>query len=224
MPAPLRRLKLCADGTHTIEIASAGLTYHSRYGAIQESQHVFIESGLRIAIQAGTPLRILEIGFGTGLNAFLSAIETIEQGPKLHYHALEAFPLEPELYRALNYPDMLGHPELFQALHDAAWEQEVSLHEHFLLEKHQIDFLKFRPTKRYQLIFFDAFAPEIQPELWTQDFFETLGCLMMPGGILTTYCSKGCVRRAMQAAGWAVTKIPGPPGKREIVRATWCME
>ncbi len=222
MQEEARLLKLSDDGSHTIVLEKSGLSYHSIHGAIQESQHVFIKTGLQLAIQTfEAPLNILELGFGTGLNAFLTALATLKNGPVIHYHSLEAFPLEPGLTYSLNYSELLGHATIFRALHDADWGGEVTIHENFILEKQQCDFRDFHSEKHFQLIYFDAFAPEAQPALWSQSMFENLGHLMTSGGMMTTYCSKGSVRRAMQAAGWQVSKLPGPPGKREIVRARW---
>jgi tRNA U34 5-methylaminomethyl-2-thiouridine-forming methyltransferase MnmC len=211
-----RRLRLTEDGSHTVEVAGSELSYHSTRGAIQESKHVFIEAGLHEAIKLfpGGRLSILEMGFGTGLNALLTAMEAERQARLLHYVSVETFPLEKEIIAGLNYPALLGGQELFRALHEAPWDQAVQLLPAFLLEKRHSGLLEFSTALRFQLIYYDAFAPDAQPELWTQSVFEKLASLSAPGALLTTYCSKGSVRRAMQAAGWAVEKLPGPPGKR----------
>ncbi len=215
-----RKLRLTDDGSHTIEVPEKGLSYHSTRGAIQESQHVFIEAGLQSAMQLfDGPLRVFEMGFGTGLNAFLTAIESERKQRHILYTSLEAFPLEPALLAGLNYTVILGEANLFWAIHGAEWGSSVEIHPHFQLEKRHVDLLQDESKGPFHLIFFDAFAPDAQPELWTEQVFRILANKTVTGGLLTTYCSKGSVRRAMQAAGWQVHKLPGPPGKREMVRA-----
>jgi tRNA U34 5-methylaminomethyl-2-thiouridine-forming methyltransferase MnmC len=199
---------------------ASGVTYHSTRGAIQESQHVFMEAGLHAVrkIFPEQPLNILEMGFGTGLNAFMTAIEALHSSP-IYYTSLETSPLPPDVAGALNYYDRLGHGALFTDIQQAPWDTDVRIHDTFLLHKKIADLLSFSSELHYHLIYFDAFAPEAQPELWTEDIFRKLAACTTKGGMLTTYCSKGTVRRAMQAAGWKVEKLPGPPGKREMVRA-----
>ena len=221
MEGARRKLIFTDDGSHSVIHEESGVTYHSTRGAIQESQHVFITSGLAAARTAfpGAPLAILEIGFGTGLNAFLTAIEALHAPQIIRYTSLDAYPLDLTTATALNYPDILGHEELFSAIQLAQWNMQVPIHATFYLEKRSDDLRTFSCAEKYHLIYFDAFAPEAQPELWTEAVFAGLAACCVPGAILVTYCSKGSVRRAMGAAGWTVHKIPGPPGKREIVRA-----
>lgn len=217
-----RALVLTGDGSHTVVENGAALSYHSMHGAIQESQYVFVETGLREATRRFPEgvLRVFEVGFGTGLNALLSAIAADRMRRKLHYIALEKFPLEAAVVERLNYPALLGSQEFFSALHYAPWEEPVAVSSFFLLEKHCRDLLDFSPLPGIQLIYFDAFAPDAQPELWTQAVFEKLFCAANPQCVLSTYCSKSVVRHAMEAAGWQIEKLPGPHGKREIVRAS----
>jgi tRNA U34 5-methylaminomethyl-2-thiouridine-forming methyltransferase MnmC len=182
---------------------------------------VFIEAGLH-AVQKSFPgehLRILEMGFGTGLNAFMTAIEALRSDVAIRYTAIEAFPLDLATAISLNYPEQLGHEGLFNAIHLATWNTLSHIHETFNLKKREVDLLHFMPAEKYHLIYFDAFAPEAQPELWTEAVFAMLAENTEEHGLLVTYCSKGIVRRAMQAAGWKVEKLPGPKGKREMVRA-----
>lgn len=224
------------DGSHTISIPSMEVTYHSHHGAIQESMHVFIRAGMDEWIRqhpGQQPLHILEMGLGTGLNALLTAMEAAKYRLPIHYTALELYPLSVEQASTLNYCSQLDQhawQPVFEQLHTCSWEEDQVLTPYFTLHKTKTDLvfystnqsrmpsgLRFAPL--INLVYFDAFAPSAQPELWTKEVFEKLYGLLRPGGLLVTYCSKGDVRRAMQAAGFAIEKIPGPPGKREMVRA-----
>jgi len=217
-----REVILTADGSATIAIPEINATYHSKHGAIRESMHVFIETGLRHLPQqpAGNTIHLFEMGFGTGLNALLTLQEAMAAGQNIHYHAIELFPLPEEKIAALNYGEQLNMPSLFHQLHQCPWEEDVPINEHFTLYKTNQPLEQFTTTQLYDLVYYDAFAPGHQPELWTKEIFRSLYNQLQPNGILVTYCSKGEVRRAMQAAGLSVAKLPGPPGKREIVRAT----
>lgn len=210
-----------SDGSHTIAIPEMQVTYHSKHGAIQESMHVFIEAGLRYQLQRTEgPLNILEMGFGTGLNALLTWLEP--GGRLIRYESLEAFPIDMEMASQLNYGSALADPTAarkLQQLHEAPWNQWVQPDDLFHLQKHQVKLAEFESNEQYDLIYFDAFAPGAQPDLWTESIFRKLFGYTKPGGVLVTYCSKGDVRRAMQAAGFQIEKIPGPPGKREMIRA-----
>jgi len=211
-----RKIMLTGDGSPTVAIPEMGVTYHSRHGALQESRHVFIEAGLHFMLQqVEGSLSILEMGFGTGLNALLTAAEAAAHGRSIHYTALEALPLSREEYSGLEFPDR----ETLATLHDAAWDAAVLINPHFTLYKLQTRLEDFRPSAFYDLVYFDAFAPSAQPQLWTTEIFEKLFACMQKGGVLVTYCSKGDVRRSMASAGFTVTKLTGPPGKREMVRA-----
>ena len=216
-----RTLMITEDGSHTVSVPHLKLTFHSRHGAIQESRHVFIEAGFYYIKNKfpEEPLSILEIGFGTGLNAFLTAIETKAYEQPIRYTSIDIEPLEMLTTTALNYPDRLGHEELFNVIQLSPWNASSPVHETFTLQKDIADLLDFQCRELHHLIYFDAFSPEAQPELWTEEVFRKLGACMYPGGALVTYCSKSDVRRAMQAAGWKVEKLPGPRGKREMVRA-----
>lgn len=212
------------DGSHTISIPDLNVTYHSVHGAIQESLHVFINAGLQSLLKnpATGSLSILEVGFGTGLNALLTAIETEKAEKSIYYVALEPFPLDNSETSLLNYCELLGRKDLqedFIQMHRSEWNISISVTEQLLLHKSNKPLQQFEHATKFDLVYFDAFAPAAQPELWTQEVFEKLIKMLLPGGLLVTYCSKGDVRRAMQAAGFIVEKIPGPPGKREMVRA-----
>lgn len=212
-------LILTNDGSHSFLQNELNETYHSVHGAIQESAHIFIEAGLNRC--AKDQLQILEIGFGTGLNAFLTLHECESTRQKVAYTAIELYPLSTESACLLNYPDILASEkkDLFYQLHTAPWHNHIQLTPQFELYKIQKDFSSMTLTGYYDLIYFDAFSPEKQPEMWTKDRFSMLYKHCKPGAILTTYCSKGIVRRALQSAGFSVERIPGPPGKREILRA-----
>lgn len=214
-------LEPTADGSNTLYVPELNEHYHSVKGALTESAHIFIQMGLNHA-QAANP-RVLEIGFGTGLNAFLTLLEAEKSQRAIHFTSIERFPLSEDIVRKLSYPETIAPEECekFYALHTAPWNQEVKISPYFTLHKIEGDFTEFSFNEYYDVVYFDAFAPEKQPEMWSQPLFDNLYRQMNPGGILTTYCAKGVVRRMLQAAGFTVERLPGPPGgKREILRAT----
>lgn len=223
----MKRLPLITkDGSHTISIPEMDVTYHSIHGAIQESMHVFIEAGLHpIWLLKSDPmgeLRIFEMGFGTGLNALLTLMEAEERKQPVYYYSVELFPLNNEEIKQLNYCTELNRADLqplFERLHHCEWEQDIRITDHCTVYKTNTDLANLSTHQRFNLIYYDAFAPGAQPELWTTAVFEKLYNLLLPGGILVTYCSKSDVQRAMKAAGFVIEKIPGPPGKREMIRA-----
>ncbi len=214
-----RSLHITEDGSHTIYLSELDESYHSMHGALQESEHVFINHGFKQVNK--TSIRILEIGFGTGLNSILTLRESIKAGVMIHYHAVEKYPLTSSEYSRLNYEMLMdGVPEgILQKMHQTPWGQNVSLMANFTIYKEQSDFRNMKPEGRFDLIYFDAFAPEKQPELWTDDIFSKIADLSNPGAVLVTYSSKGVVRRALKTCGFNVEKIPGPPGKWEMIRA-----
>ena len=215
------QLQQTADGSHTLFVPELDEHYHSVKGAWTESEHIFLQMGWHHS-PAPSP-QVLEIGFGTGLNAFLTLLAADRARRPTRYTTLERFPLSEEIVRQMNYPQQIA-PERsadYQALHQAAWDQEVAVTPWFTLRKTLTDFTTHSFQEEYDVIYFDAFAPEKQPEMWSPSLFETLFRHTRPGGILTTYCAKGAVRRMLQAAGYTVERLPGPPGgKREILRAT----
>lgn len=209
-----------ADGSHTISIPSLNVYYHSVHGAIQESKHVFLDAGFNHVIErCSGPIHIFEMGFGTGLNAFLTAMEAEKQKRGVQYTTIEKFPFAPEAATKLNYPEVLGSDLLFQAIHNCDWNREVFLTPHFTLHKVADDISSFVAEQQFDLVYFDAFAPSAQPDLWTADVFTKLFTIMGPGAVFVTYCSKGSVQRAIQSAGFKIEKLPGPKYKREIIRA-----
>jgi tRNA U34 5-methylaminomethyl-2-thiouridine-forming methyltransferase MnmC len=211
-------LTLSKDGSHTLFVPELKEHYHSVNGALQESMHVFIEAGLKQLI--ADKINVLEFGFGTGLNAFLTAIHGKEK--EIHYHSMEKYPVDPEMLTQLNYGEFYEgkFQQLFTKIHQCNWEIETQINEQFFILKQQCDFKKVQiEPLRFHLIYFDAFAPDIQPALWSKDIFQNAYNALVPGGILTTYCAKGVVRRIMQDVGFKVDRLPGPPGKREMLRA-----
>ncbi|MEI6950649.1 tRNA (5-methylaminomethyl-2-thiouridine)(34)-methyltransferase MnmD [Paraflavisolibacter sp. H34] len=216
-----REIIYTADGSHTVAIPEMEVTYHSHNGALQESLHVFIDAGLREAFRLFEgPIKVFEMGFGTGLNALLTALEAEKEGRQVAYTSLELYPLSEEETKGLNYGQLLpGSEPLLQQLHRSPWGEEVRITDQLCLTKVQTSLFDFATAGQFHVIYYDAFAPRAQPELWTEDIFKKLRHLLVPEGLLVTYCSKSVVRRAMMAAGFTVKKVPGPRGKREMVRA-----
>ena len=216
-------LVLTSDGSHTLRSGRFGVEYHSIHGAVQESRHVFIKAGLQPLLEAGARrVRILEMGFGTGLNALLVR-EMARRNPEVEftYHTYEQFPVSPVEIATLNYPAQLGVEEaIFVGLHDSGWEESLQLDDNFTLHKRQADFLmdSERPYAdgTMDLIFYDAFAPSSQPEFWETEGLAVSFAALRPGGNLVTYCAKGQFKRNLRAVGFTVVPLPGPPGKREM--------
>lgn len=214
-------LILTEDGSHTLFVPEIDECYHSSHGAMQESTHIFIEAGLKHCLKQ--EIKVLEIGFGTGLNAFLTLIEAERSGIQIQYTALELYQVEVEKALSLNYADQYS-PEMkkyFESIQTSAWNTKVQISPLFRLEKIKADFTTVEFPEAYDVIYFDAFSPEKQPEMWLPGQFEKLAEHCNPGTVLTTYCAKGAVRRAMSAAGFNVERLPGPPGKREILRGIY---
>jgi tRNA U34 5-methylaminomethyl-2-thiouridine-forming methyltransferase MnmC len=219
-----RKIIITKDGSHTISVPEMNVTYHSVHGAVQESMHVYIQAGLRhsgVFDYVGVN-HVLEIGFGTGLNALLTLIEADREKNRIYYTAIEPYSLNEEEISKLNYCELLNQPHykrLFEKMHEVEWEEMFEITENFRVTKTKSRLLDLSIEDTFFLIYFDAFDPNIQPELWTKQVFEKLYSMLIEGGIIVTYCSKGAVRRAMQSAGFSVEKIPGPPGKKEMIRA-----
>jgi tRNA U34 5-methylaminomethyl-2-thiouridine-forming methyltransferase MnmC len=214
-----RIIQTTADGSPTIAIPDMQVTYHSRHGAVQESKHVFVQAGLMPLLQQYKTVRVFEMGFGTGLNALLTLEQAILQKQVIFYQAVEKYPLNNNEIKELDYSPVLPQA-YFTALHQSKWNKPVEIHPFFTLCKSNTSLQAFETALPFHLIYFDAFAPAVQPELWTQQIFEQLYNMLVNGGVLVTYCSKGDVRRNMLAAHFKVEKLAGPPGKREMLRAT----
>jgi len=197
------------------------VTYHSTFGALQESRQIFIGEGWK-AVKRVTPVNVFELGLGTGLNALLTLMEAERTGCHVTYEVVEAYPLEDDDFRKLDYCTLLGRPDLkmyFEQLHTCAWETPVQITPYFTLYKSRDVWPGHVLRRPAELVYYDAFDPVVQPELWTADVFERLAGQLAPAALLVTYCCKGAVRRALQSVGFRVEKRPGPPGKREVVRA-----
>lgn len=211
------------DGSWTLQSSLHGELYHSRHGAIQESRHVFIQEGLHAWLQVNSPpLSILEIGFGTGLNAFLTLLECRKLNATVHYTALEAHPVPKDMYQILGYPALLNakdEQDTFLKLHDCPWNSIQNIDPAFSLQKREISFEQIEDFNRFDIIYMDAFAPSAQPQFWENPFISQLFNALKPHGIMTTYCAKGSFKRALKEAGFKVVAVPGPPGKREMTTA-----
>lgn len=219
MPHSIERT---GDGSQTLLHPLLGDAYHSLNGAVTESLHVFIDAGLRYYVAdrnadpaapgTDTPVRILEVGFGTGLNALLSA----QTGIPVHYTGLELYPVPRETWQALDY----AADPLFGRLHETLWDTPAAITPWFTLHKRQADLVGTQFETTFDVVYMDAFAPTTQPELWTPEMFAKLYAATAPGGVLVTYCAKGEVKRALRAAGYSLRRLPGAPGKRHMLRAT----
>lgn len=211
------------DGSHSIFSEKYGVSYHSKYGAVQETQHVFIEAALRPKAILQKDIAILEIGFGTGLNAFMTYLEAKKFLLNVNYTAIEAYPISIEEAKTLNYPSILrkeNEAPFFLKMHQSEWNVSVQMNEFFSLEKRKQLFQEIDYQDLFDLIYFDAFAPNAQPELWETELMTQMYDALKPGGVLVTYCAKGAVKRVMKGVGFEVIAMKGPPGKREMTKAT----
>jgi tRNA U34 5-methylaminomethyl-2-thiouridine-forming methyltransferase MnmC len=215
-----RELRITEDGSHTLYLPEMNEPYHSVHGAVRESLHVFIGHGF---LSMDKPsLSILEIGFGTGLNALLTLSEAGRRGVKVRYHTVEKYPLDYEEYSRINFEKFIPgiSPGSLMKLHEAPWGEATPVSENFTLTKELNDFRTMDPRGPFDLVYFDAFAPQKQPHLWTETVFKRVAEVVIHGGLLVTYTSKGSVRRTLISCGFDVEKVPGPPGKREMIRAS----
>ncbi len=205
------------DGSHTLYVESLNEHYHSTKGAVQESRHVFIEAGLKQKTQS--PLKVLEIGLGTGLNAFLTITDRAK-GQEIFYTALEKYPLGASITDKLNYATLLNaNHEYFSQIHHSVWGATQEVATGFHLHKIKIDLNAWKPEDTYDLVYFDAFGPDKQPDMWSVPVFQTIYNAMNAGGLLLTYTAKGTVRRGLQEVGFEVKKLQGAPGKKHMTRA-----
>ncbi len=208
-----------ADGSHTLFVPELNEHYHSVHGAIQESDHIFIRNGLEFS--QADPVYIFEVGFGTGLNALLTVLKSQELKRKIFYVSLEKYPVEQEIINKLNYPDFVGvaGKHLFELIHMAPWNGTTVISENFSIRKISGDLITVALEGKYDLIYFDAFGPDKQPEMWTSEMLGKIAEVTKRKGLLMTYSAKGEVRRNLTENGFKVTLLPGPPGKRHIIRA-----
>ncbi|MBN2519453.1 MAG: tRNA (5-methylaminomethyl-2-thiouridine)(34)-methyltransferase MnmD [Bacteroidales bacterium] len=212
------KLVTTKDNSHTLYVPELNEHYHSIHGAIQESQHVFIESGMNYLSR--NSVKIFEVGFGTGLNALLTYLNATKKNIKINYHSIELNPLPERVYKKLNYSDILSiDKNIFRQLHELKWGDMHQLTSNFSLLKIHNDILNYYINDEYDIIYFDAFGPEVQPEIWEEKVFMKLFEALKMGGIITTYSAKGIIKRKLVKIGFKVETIPGPPGKREMIRA-----
>ena len=207
------------DGSHTIFVPELNEHYHSVHGAVQESAFIFINNGYEVC--KGDPVSILEIGFGTGLNALLTAIKSISGTRKVLYTSIEKYPLASEIVDSLNHFEFAGEygKDFFNRIHSAPWNESVKICDNFELRKIESDLTTTTLQGTFDLIYFDAFGPDKQPEMWTREIFYRIAAVTIKGGILVTYSAKGEVKRSLKACGFDVELLPGPPGKRQMIRA-----
>ncbi len=212
-------IQVSRDGSHTLYVPELSEHYHSIHGAISESVHVFIRNGfLKIPLD---PIIIFEMGFGTGLNVLITLLENMRIKKTVVYHSLDAYPLDKNIWTKLNYPDLLssGTAKYFNRIHETPWDKSVEIAPGFELLKIRKDMHEFTPAEKYDLIYYDAFAPGKQPGMWEISIFKKIYRMMNSGGILTTYSSKSLIRRRLEEAGLQVTKLDGPAGKKHITMA-----
>ncbi len=222
-----REIITTQDGSKTIQIVEWNEQYHSKHGAIQEANYVYLEKGLRHYLtetqrESIQEASILEIGFGTGLNAFLTLLQAEKFKTNIEYTGIEAYPISSEELKALNYIEELHVQDksvLFDVLHSNSWEETHKISEYFNLRKEQRLFSEIKQVDAFDIIYFDAFGPRVQPELWTEIIFEIMYKALRKNGVLVTYCAQGNARRAMLSVGFEVDKLKGPPGKRHMLRA-----
>ena len=215
-----REIIITKDGSTTIHLPDLNETYHSKFGAIQEAQHVFIKCGLEL-IQTSS-VSILEVGFGTGLNAFITLLEAEKRKQNINYVGVEAFPIENSEVESLNYATTLNvedKQDLFLLLHNRPWEEKNVITEYFSLEKRKQFFKDIKDVDAYNLIYFDAFGFNVQPELWGTEIFKIMFDSLQDQGVLVTYACRSSIKKAMIEVGFTVEKLPGAPGKREMLRA-----
>lgn len=217
------KIVVSGDGSHTLYLPGMDETYHSLHGAMQETMHVFIEAGLNKFLEKKNHISILEIGFGTGLNALMTYRETLKKDIFIEYHTLEPFPLPAEIYRQLNYPSLIhevGIAEVFSVLHESAAGDKITVSPRFSFVKYLAGIEAFNPSPfQVDLVYFDAFAPKKQPPVWVPENLNKIHGFMANEGVLVTYCAGGQFRRDLKNAGFRVEILPGPPGKKEMTRA-----
>lgn len=215
-----REITITQDGSTTIHLPEWNESYHSRHGAIQEAYHVFIKNGL--SLFKGKPVAILEIGFGTGLNALITFTEAQKCNQHIDYVGVEAYPVLPEEASQMNYAQQLNTPEgvaVFRKMHASRWEEKVAIESNFTLTKRQQFFHGIVDENAYDLIYFDAFGYPVQPDLWSPEIFKKMFNALKKEGVLVTYACRTVIKNAMMQAGFTVEKLPGAPGKREMLRA-----
>lgn len=214
---------ITTDGSHSVKLKNSAITFHSTHGALQESQHIFINAGLQFFMEKypeKRKIKIFEVGFGSGLNALLSAICASKYSTDIAYHTIDLHPLQSHIYSKLNYAIILQQQVLYNNIMKARWDTIVPITPLFTINKIHKDLLHLQLNKEFDIVYFDAFASDDQPELWTNAVFTAMYHALNHNGILVTYCSKSLVQKSLKQAGFIIEKLPGPRGKREILRAT----
>jgi len=223
MPFAEVRLVTTADGSHSLELLSTGEHYHSQFGALTESIYVFVKQGLDTFDRSKTLIRLLEVGFGTGLNTALAMAWSEANKLPMIYHGLEPFPVPVDVFQNLNYKRLMEngavHP-LLQDQYEFLLNGDTITHQKCRVELIQQTLLDFSAEAAYDLVFYDAFSPTTQADMWDEASVAKIVSLMAPGGVLVTYCIRGYIRKAFIALGCKAEKLPGPPGKREMLRIT----
>jgi len=218
------KLLLTNDGSHTLMVEELNETYHSRHGAIQESKHVFIKNGFRYILgkHPGKLIRIFELGLGTGLNALLTAMESQKLAVPVEYTSIEPFPIPKEIIEQLNYHKIINNPfakDYFDQIHSLSWDKVNNIHPYFRFRKIHSTMQEFNGEEEYfQLVYFDAFAPNKQPEIWQKNILQKVFNYLAKESALVTYCAQGQVKRDLKATGFTVDTLQGPPGKKEMTR------
>ena len=215
----MNRLITTSDGSHTIFVSDLNEHYHSVHGAVQESEFIFINNGFNFC--KADPLDIFEVGFGTGLNALLTAMKSLAGEREVNYTSIEKYPLSEDIIRSLNHHFFAGKEGkvIYDLIHSSPWNIKTNISKNFNLTKINGDFTAIPLTGKFDLIYYDAFGPDKQPEMWTREMFAGIASMTNQNGVLVTYSAKGEVKRNLKSCGFDVTLLPGPPGKRQIIRA-----
>lgn len=218
---PALSIETTADGSPTLYRSDIDEHYHSVKGAEAESRHVYIEAAWLTAGERFGRIRLFEVGFGTGLNAAMTAVAALSRRIPTEYYSVELLPLAGDTIDALTPAIAPDYHEAFRAVNQCEWDEPVDINPYFRLHKISGDFLQLSLPGQLNCIYYDAFSPEKQPQMWSDANLRRIHCAMVPGGVLTTYCAKGAIRRSLEHTGFRVERLPGPPGgKREILRAT----
>ncbi len=210
------------DGSSSLFVEELNETYHSRHGALRESEHVFIQKGL--AHVQLIEISVLEVGMGTGLNVLLAAQYAVQNTIPIHLHTLEPFPIPQDAIGSINYPELLDNKnakEWFEKIHSSAFGENIQLNPFFSFTKHKLKAEEYETDLKFDVVFYDAFGPHAQPELWELGVFEHLTKFLKKGSVLVTYCAQGQFKRNLKSAGFSIERLPGPPGKREMTRGTF---
>lgn len=213
-------IRQTADGSNTLYLPDLDETYHSNHGAMQEALHVFIEHGLTFVAQDKKSISVFEMGFGTGLNALLTAQWGEKHQKKIQYTGVELHPLSEEIWRQMDYVQGKSEGEEYAKIMSAAWENYQDIHPYFELRKIERDVLQLELHEQVDLVYYDAFGPRAQAEMWEIPVLTKMYELLKPCGVFVTYCAQGQMKRNLKSLGFELSELPGPPGKRAMTRAT----